>query len=119
MLASPPPQASPAATTHPSTHQPTPLSPTRPAATPPPLTHAGLFKDGDYSRALACWARVRNLYSQMGQAKGDERLKFNFPPPEEVSGREPSIPCSLGLLSAAAYHSAHGLFCVSGFCRLS
>jgi tetratricopeptide (TPR) repeat protein len=58
-----------------------------------------LFKEGDYPKALACWARVRYLYQQMAQAKTEEeRAACAFPPPEESLAANLANNCAAALL---------------------
>lgn len=58
-----------------------------------------LFKEGDYPKALACWARVRHLYQQMSlAATEEERAKCAFPPPEADLATNLANNCAAALL---------------------
>jgi len=54
------------------------------------------FKEGHYTKALACYHRVRHLYSQMAEQGPDATEKVSFPPPD------PALASTLASNAAAA-----------------
>ena len=66
--------------------------------TPQAAKEAGnvCFKDGRYPEALACWARVRQLYGELLQQGPEALKKAGVPPPD------PALPTMLHSNAAAA-----------------